>query len=397
MTTPKQKAEVRPISFILHSLWDTQRKPTKLDLVVRPEDLTRSEQSRLMVHQTLGGAWADNWGPGVPTVQIAGTTGWGAGGRKDGLQEFIKLHDTIFSAWHKEREAALAAGFDPDMVKLIFCDDLDEFTWVVAPNSFVLRRNRARPLLSQYHIALTYLADGLADRKTAEELLKPPKAADADKAESALSSLDSALKTINSFVAKIKSAIGKVLGPIQKAFAAFTAMTAKVLGFVQGVLKAGMGIVKSITGPLLNIAGNLSRAAANIVHSIQAVMSFPSRIKAEFSRVASAFTNAFCVLKNAFKKRKFLPNYDDLYGASTCSSTAGGKPISRYNTENPFPVLMPVQTPAYSVSGDSAQAINRMANMDPVRNPSSPDQMNANLTAATNGFALNTSAMASYA
>lgn len=381
MATPKQKADVRPISFLLHNL-AVGTAPIKIDLVIRPEDLTRSDQSRLMVHQTLGGAWADNFGAGVPSLQISGTTGWGAGGRKDGLEEFIRLHNTIFKSWHTERDAALKAGLDPDLVKLLFCDDLDRFTWVVAPQSFVLKRNRSRPLLSQYNINLSFMADGVADRKNAEDALK---AAEGGK-DSALDSLESALNTINDFVDSIKGAIGAILGPIQKAFAKFTAMTAKILGFVKGILKAGMGIVSAITGPLMNIAGNLSRAAANVCHAFQSVMSFPSKAKAAFSRVASAFTNAFCVLKNAFKKRKFLPNYDDLYGASTCSSTAGGKPVSRYNTENPFPVLMPIEDSRVSVSSSAAQSVSKLANMDTVRSPMPTSQIHANLNTTNNGL-----------
>ena len=385
MATPKQKADVRPISFLLHNL-AAGSAPVKIDLVIRPEDLSRTDVSRLQTHQTLGGVWADNFGAGAPSVQLAGTTGWGAGACKDGLAEFIRLHDTIFKRWHSERNAALKAGLDPDLVTLIFADDLDEFTWVVAPQSFTLRRNKSRPLLSQYNISLNFLADGIAARETADAALKA--AEDAGKEASILDSLDSALGTIKGFIDKVKGAIGAVLGVVAKAFAAFTALTAKVLGFVNGVIKAGMGLVKAITGPLLNIAGNLSRAAANICHAFQSIRSFPARIKAEFSRVASAFTNAFCVLKNAFKKRKFLPNYDDLYGASNCSSTAGGKPVSRYNTENPFPVLLPVENKQVSVSGAAAQSINQMAKMDAVRSPMPESQMSAHMNTVNTGLVL---------
>lgn len=157
MPTPDQKADVRPISFTLQN--QGGGGTISMDLVIRPEDLNRTEPSRLSTIQTLGGAWADNFGRGIGTVTIAGHTGWGQGGRPNGLGVFLALHDLVYTRWHAARAAAVDAGRDPDSVKLIFADALDEFVWVVAPQVFTLRRNKSRPLLSQYNIVLTWLAD----------------------------------------------------------------------------------------------------------------------------------------------------------------------------------------------------------------------------------------------
>lgn len=392
MATPNQKADARPISFLFHNTSMGGEAPVKVDLVIRPEDLTRPDPSRTVIHQTLGGAWLDSWGAGLPSVQISGTTGWGGGGRKDGLEEFKRLHSTIFKRWHDERESAIRNGFDPDKVKLIFCDDLDEFTWVVAPLNFVLRRNKARPLLSQYQINLGWVSDGVADRKEAEAAIaamaesmaisKPQGFLDKVKA-----SLSNALGKIKAFAAKIKGAIGAVLGPIQRAVAAFTELTAAALGFVQDVIATGMSIVRAVTNPLIGIASNLCRAAANVTNIVQSILSIPQRLKAEFSRVASAFTNAFCVLKNAFGGRRPLPSYDDLYGASTCSSTAGGRPISRFDTDNPFPLLLPIETGIAKVTGAAAGAINRLASLDVIVNTPQTSQIHSDMVVATTGVA----------
>jgi hypothetical protein len=331
----QQKSDVRPISFVLHN----QAKgdaPVKVDLVIRPEDLTRTEPSRITTHQTLGSAWADNFGPGVPTVTISGTTGWGAGGRPDGVQQFMLLHATVFQRWHAERAAAVNNGLDPDKVKLIFDDSLDVFTWVVTPQSFVLRRNKSRPLLSQYQIALSYLSDDVAETLDALSKLSVL----GDNKDNALTSLEASIRTIEKFAKDISGAIGAVLGPVQSAFAEFTKLTATVLSTTQRLIKAGMSVVDSALVPLMNIAGNLSRAGANITRTYQSIVSIPDQINARFSRVAAAFNNAACLFENAFRKRKFISNYDDLYGASTCSSTAGGKQVSAYTTENPFPTLI---------------------------------------------------------
>jgi len=381
MATPRQKAEERPISFVFHNM-ATGSAPVELRLVIRPEDLTRTDRSRLTTTQTLGGAWADNFGPGVPQVVLAGHTGWGQGGRPDGLAEFQKLHETVFKRWHDERAEALRSGMDPDKVKLIFSDSLDDFIWVVAPQAFVLRRNKARPLLSQYQITLNWVSDDVAETMGA---LRAQSVSALQ--ELGLSSLEQAIRQIESFAAGIRESIGAVLGPINAAFSAFVNLTATALSVVQRVISAGMSVVSAVTGGLLSIAGNLARAAANITRTFQSIVNIPNQIKAQFSRVASAFQNAFCVLKNVFRSRKFIGNYDDLYGASTCSSTAGGRPISRYANENPFPVLFPVEKQPYAVTSEAAGAIDALTKIDPVLYPPGASDLEDSMRAVTSGVA----------
>jgi hypothetical protein len=383
MPTPNQKADARPIAFCLHNQ-ATGASPVKVDLVIRPEDLTRNDTSRLAVTQTLGGAWADNFGEGVPTVTISGTTGWGQGDRKNGLEAFLNLHENVYRRWHSERAKALEAGLDPDLVKLIFSDGLDEFTWVVAPQSFVLRRNKARPLLSQYQIAMTWLSDDVS-LEVLDTLYGKD---DLGVADSAFDSFGVSLQRITDFCSEISGEIGRIMGPLKAAFASFTALTARVLTYTQKVLSAAMGVVTSVTAPLMNIAANLSRAAANVCYTYQSIISFPDRVKAQFARVAAAFSNVVCLFANAFKKRKFLANYDDLYGASNCSSTAGGRAVSQYATENPFPVYFPVNTTTVSASSSATNALSLLASADPVLNPMSTTAVNSALLSVNGGLEL---------
>ena len=383
MTTPMQKADQRPISFVLHNMAFGE-PPVEVKLVIRPEDLTRTDTSRLTTTQTLGGAWADNFGPGIPVVQLGGTTGWGAAGRPDGLEEFQRLHSTIFVEWHKQRAEVLKAGLDPDLVKLIFLDKLDQFEWVVAPQNFVLKRNKQRPLLSQYQINLTWLSYDVAESMDAlDSLLNADSLSDLEL--DGLDSMMASVKKIEMFAKDLSGKIGEVLGPIKDAFNRIVTLTAKVLNVVNRVIAAGMGVVSTITNGLLGLATSLTRAAANITGIVQGIISVPNRIKAQFQRVFLAFENAFCVLRNIFRRRKFLPNYDSLYGASLCSSTAGGRPISRYDTENPWPVLYPVKTSAVSVSGSASNALSRLSTADPVLAPPTVAMLGADMQSVNNG------------
>jgi hypothetical protein len=89
-------------------------------------------------------------------------------------------------------------------------------------------------------------------------------------------------------------------------------------------------------------------------------------------------------LTNVFTSGKFLPNYNSLYGASNCSSTAGGSPISIYATQNPFPVLFPLKTTAFEMPSASAPALGRLVNLDPVLNPSPMTQLASDMKAVGN-------------
>lgn len=381
MTTPNMKSDVRPISFILHNM-AMETAPIERKLVIRPEDLSRNDQSRLTTTQTLGGAWADNFGAGVPTIQLSGHTGWGSGDLPNGLEEFQSLHEHVFKQWHKQRAEALLIARDPDKVKLIFADKLDDFIWVVAPQSFTLRRNKSRPLLSQYQINLTYLSDDVQETLDQLEAMRAEETL-ADIEESALDSLINSIEKISTFIA---SGISSVLGTIKGVFDKIVAITARALGAVQRVMKAGMGIVGAVSSGLIGIAGSLSRAAANVTSMVHSVMSLPQRVKAQFQRVGSAFENAFCVISNIFKKRQFLPLYDSLYGASNCSSTAGGSPISRYDTENPFPVLFPVDSPDVKMSSSASAALGRLNTVDPVLYPHTISSLGADMHAVGSGI-----------
>lgn len=387
MAPPSQKADQRPISFVLH---DTAKgtPPVEVPLVIRPEDLTRTDVSRLATVQTLGGAWTDNFGPGLPTVQIAGHTGWGGGNRPDGITEFQTLYDTVFRQWHALRAEALNAGLDPDKVKLIFADGLDDFTWVVAPQNFILKRNRSRPLLSNYQINLSYVSSDVKETMDALEALKAAAEDDPITVLAKESGLESLASSIQKATDAINAEITKFLGPIQKAVDDFLRLTNKVLKSVNKIIRDVTSVTATLTNGIMGIATSLTRAAANITHMIHSVIALPKRIKAQFMRLASAFENVFCLLSNVLKPRRFLPNYDDLYGASMCSSTAGGSPISPYDTENPFPALYPARRPDVSVSAEASNALNRIMATDPVLKPLPPYEINKALKSLVNGVSL---------
>jgi hypothetical protein len=155
-TPPSQR--FRPIGFSLTGGPITGTA----DLVIRPEELTWTEPTRLTVHQTLAGAWADAFDRGVATIRLSGHTGWHGGSPTSGFSgeaAFANLRQTVFQGWNDSRAQLVAGGQDPAAVELIFTDELDRRSALVAPKTFTLRRHKSRPLLMMYNIELLVLAD----------------------------------------------------------------------------------------------------------------------------------------------------------------------------------------------------------------------------------------------
>ena len=141
MTPPSQKA--RPISVFGDA--------GSCTLALRPEDLQWTEPSRISVNNTLGDAWIDAFGPAVGKIVISGTTGWGSKLAFAGEEAFKELYQASYKGWHD----AVAGSKDPESVSMFFVDALDSRMAQVVPDTFVMKRNKSRPLLIQYNISYT--------------------------------------------------------------------------------------------------------------------------------------------------------------------------------------------------------------------------------------------------
>jgi hypothetical protein len=358
-----QKADVRPISFLL----DDQASglpPVSLNLAIRPEDLVRSDSSRLNVQQTLGGAWADAFGPGIPTITISGHTGWRRtmGSADDGEARFHALKDQVFDQWHARRRDAVQAGRDPDLVQLIFADALDRITVVVAPVSFTLRRSKSRPLLFQYQINLTVLDQNVGQASFLQfgggGLLNT------DVLESlGLDSLTASINEITGAINQVQHWVDRTIAsPVQ----AFMNQTARLYGAVRGAVAA----VDGVAGSLIRVAQMTAQAGVNLFRTVAAVANIPNQIRSRLMQIAGAYSNIFCVLRNALRQQLFYEDYDPLFGASNCSSTSGGRPISVLAGQNPFYAVVPTQRPLpVSINGSAQSALRTLALTDPVLSP----------------------------
>lgn len=384
-----QRAGVRPIAFLLQKQGGFS---TPVTLKIRPEDLTRNEPSRVTVTQTLGRGvqgWVDNFGEGLPSVTISGHTGWrsSAGSGEDGAEAFETLNNLVQHEYHKAKQAAIDAGTDPATVKLIFIDMLDGFTWSVTPTQFVLRRSKSRPLLFQYNIALQAVATDIDN-----PLMVLPFSGSIFGGLSALSSIVSKIEQfaadINGWIAQAVAFKDKLLAPIGATIQAFTNLSARVFGAVNSVISAGQNAISSTANTLIGFASDIAKVGANINRTVSAIAGIPGNIKASIGKVAAAYSEAYCIFKNSLRPRQTYNDYSDLYGASNCSSTTGGRSASAYANSNAFELIQPQRGPVMLTSG-AQSAITTLGNADPVLAPVDLREMDRQLKIVNSGVTIN--------
>lgn len=364
-----QAAGDRPIIFMLDDQANPGRPIEAVTLSVRPEALTRQDSSRAAVQQTLGGAWVDSFGIGVPTITINGHTGWRrdvgtsqSTGGEDGIDRFLRLRDTVFAQWHARRETATRSGQDPNLVQLVFVDGLDNFVADVIPQSFVLQRSRSRPLLMQYQIAMTVIGENVGGFSQAQRT--KPVNADVLRALGA----DSLADSIASLEAKARDVTAYIGSEIGTPMKQFMVLTTAVFKRVQSAVATAEGPASA----LIAVAGDASRAGANVARTISLVSGLPGRAIARMSQVAAAYTNVLCLLRNAIRSPLQFDDYDSLYGSSNCSSTAGGRALSTYADVNTFAaILPPPRVSDFSMTTTAQSSMRTLARSDVVLAPMS--------------------------
>jgi len=379
-----QKADERPISFVLDDQTTRASPRISVDLTIRPEDLTRVDSSRLTTQQTLGGAWVDNFGPGIPSLNISGHTGWrrrfGVDDERDGQERFKYLFENVFTRWHKLRNDAMKAGDNPDKVRLVFADALDQFAVVVAPVTFTLKRSKSRPLLCQYQIAMTVVSQDIdelsflrfgkdtTDKKAIEEL-------GLDSLTASVNRLTEYLKDVQQFVDR------SLVAPVRD----FLGKTIKLYSAVRTAIRTA----DEIAGSLVAVARMTAQAGMNIFRTIGAIANVPAMFRSRLMGLASEYSNIFCVLKNAVQQQKYLPDYNPLFGSSNCSSTNGGRPLSPLGDVNPFYLYAPSNRSLPVTVTSSGQAgLTTMAATDVVLAPMSMASLSGALSQITGGLSV---------
>jgi hypothetical protein len=322
--------------------------------------LARSEPSLQSVTPTFAGAFLDDYGRGVASIQVSGHTGWRLG---DGWEEnFRRLRDTVWTQWHVLRAAAANKGKNPDGVQLVFTDTLDNICCVVAPGSFGLKRSKSNPLLMMYDLPMVVLSDGLAPQ------LKDPInfAAGPSAVKTGVASLTASLSKLQAQVTgAVHFVSSSVLVPVQ----AFMTTTNGILGSVLSTVNTVEGVASSTAQQFIGIASDLTQVGRNAFYTFSAVAGLPDAVKYDLAVTAGAYENAYCVLRNALRPTATYIDYSDVYGASNCSSTIGGSPLSPYLGVNTFQAITPVNSVNVGVSDIARASIDALKHLDPLGTP----------------------------
>lgn len=354
MAPPSQR--YRQIGFYLEG---GSGSDVKFDLTIRPEDLTVAEPSRLVVQQTLGGAWADAFDRGIATINMSGTLGWRGGALLSGEDAFAQLRSTVFLDWHQRRKDLLDQGSDPAAVRLTFLDTLDSLNFVVAPQQFTLRRSKSSPLLMRYQIRLLALDDadspsGILDQITSA-LSNPLRWL------AGVTGMGGTLVTMQSYLDQGLNLYGAFSTSVRN----FTSMGSSVLGAVQDIAATTRGVFADNDAVLLGTARAIMQAGSNALQAI-ALDTLPEYELIPAYRLPALFQEADCTMANSFSLGRTYRSWDDLFGASGCSSTGGGDPPSPLAGLNPFETYFPTASASILVSPAATAAIKTLQQADPL-------------------------------
>lgn len=153
MPQPIQQ-KTRPIAMVLWGMGI----PMFHYFSLRPEEFEYDIPSRANVHQTLGGAWVDDFGVGLKRVILSGTTGW-RGTVIPGELWFVAFRELVYETYFQRRQRAAFLGQDPDMVRLFYVDTLNYVACWVHPVEFSHERSKSRPLVHRYRIQLVVVEE----------------------------------------------------------------------------------------------------------------------------------------------------------------------------------------------------------------------------------------------
>jgi len=389
ISTPptSQKAGARPISFVLDDRAGGSG-PSWVPLVIRPEDLTRTEPARVATHQTLGRdviGWSDHFGAGLPNITISGHTGWRQhSSYGDGAREFERLNQLVARDYPDAKQRAIDTGRDPGLVRLIFVDNLNNAVWTVEPTTFVLRRSKSRPLLYQYNIVMNAI-----DTRASAPVMDLPFLGDA---AAGMNALDRVLGQLGGFSSNVEGWVNDALRGVEHGWAPiggtvreFMDVSNRVFSAVDRTARAINGGISGVGNILIGTAGDLAMIGTNVFRSISAVASIPYNLQHTIGRVASSYQEAYCIFRNSLRPRRVYDDYGDLFGASNCSSTTGGRPFSAFSDTNVFDLAMQRSSPV-SLNESALSAMSALRSYDPVSYQITPAELNRYLGNVVQGF-----------
>ncbi len=132
---------------------------TVWEFPVGPESLEVAYPARTNVVPTFSGGYLDHFGPGIGTISMSASTGWGIGAKKARPNGKAAIKTLI--SLHKQYLIDAARASDPRSVPMIFTDTNQNRVFLVVPDPSGLRisEQKGSPLVARFSLSLTVLKD----------------------------------------------------------------------------------------------------------------------------------------------------------------------------------------------------------------------------------------------
>jgi len=222
---------------------------------LNPEEYTQDEPVRTVVTQTLGGAFVDDFGAGLVSIYMKGSTGM-----KNGFEKFVELRDFI----RNYTKTGTAGQEVKDELK--FHNYTDEESWIVHPDptGFRVFRSKSNPLLFMYELRLTALRNAKDPApemitKTEVKTTDSPEEGVQEQVGDALGSKSTTNKDVANKAKETKSSGNSGDGVVQK---------------VNGTVKKAKTVVSDALGDFVNGLQVLSNGQAQVQPQAQTQQNF---------------------------------------------------------------------------------------------------------------------------
>lgn len=145
---PQMKSTMQARRFYKYTfeMRDKGKKIYTYTMLLNPSDVSMDEPPRTNVIQTIGGAYVTDFGQGLPSVTMAGITGYHArknavGVLVDGYTEWKTFRDKVYRYYVTSKSS---------QIEMYWYNWEDGEYYKVIPQGFRLMRNKAEPLLYRY-------------------------------------------------------------------------------------------------------------------------------------------------------------------------------------------------------------------------------------------------------
>lgn len=308
---------------------------------INPEEYRKEEPNRVQVTQTIGGAFVDDFGVGVPTFNIRGHTGWHTSfdpadlDNKDGVEFFKKLlrlsRSSTGDGLIHTFEDARAFRANRSMW---FINPQDGEGWEIVLNTFTLTRSVSRPLLYQYDISFTGLRLlGSVPIIAGLDIIDDALLKAQERVERAFTELDNSLTGLEEVIPRIRVNTTRHIRTVfRKVYGVSTVDEFdRVLNLVEGVM---VNVFKFINreSSFIDIPITLFNDTVNAVRGVIETIDATDNIDPDASRNYKKIYYSLI----SFDQSLFtgVVNTESIQGTSTGSQTFGLPPSALKNSDN---------------------------------------------------------------